>query len=334
MEYGRILRRSWEITKTSKVLWVFGMVIAAVSGGSANFGGGGGGGGGGEEFKLPETVPAEKLPQETSQVLGEATNNLAQIFTNTPIWVWIILAATILIAIGSAVAIIFFIRNWGKGALIASIHDVEDKKTSTLRSGSKSGLLVVKRFIVLRIIPWLLWIIFASVLSALAVGSIIAAANVGSEGAKTVIVLITVPIWALGLLVTGLFLNLSIILGEQLVVRKNRSAKEALKEGYSLTRKYFAQVFGMGAINLSLGCAFGCLTILLFALLAVMVVVAFAISKTAGIIVGAVVAIPILAFILFSLLIRGIYMVFNTATWTLLVREIEQKERNKVTDGK
>lgn len=310
------------------------MVVAAFSGGMNFSGGGGGSGGGGEEFKLPKAPPTEKLPEQTSQVLGTATSSIVQIFTNTPVWVWIVLGVSILAAIGIAITVSLFIRNWGKGALITSIHEIEDQKSPSLSSGSKSGLAVVKRFIYLHVVPWFVWIILVVVLSALAVGIIIITTRIESEVLKILTLVFCMLIWVFWLIGSWLFLNLAIILGEQLVIRQNLSAREALRKGFNLTKKYFTEILGMGVINFGIGCAFGCLTILLFALLAVMVVVAFTISKTAGFILGAIAAIPILAFILFSLLIRGIYMVFNTATWTLLVREIEQTERNGVTNGK
>jgi len=233
------------------------------------------------------------------------------------------------LAISVAVAVSLFIRNWGKAALVASIHDLEDQKSPSLKTGSKSGLAVVKRFIYLHIFPWFIWAIFAVLLLILAVGGMVYIKNLESGVLKIVISIFGILIWILGLIATWLFLNLSVILGEQLIVRQNISAKEALKKGFSLTRKYFAEMLGMGAINMGIGCGFGCLTTLFLILLVIITLIAFAIGKTAGFVVLVIIAIPIFALLLLSLLIRGIYTVFNTATWTLLAREIEQKEKQQ-----
>ncbi|OGY18820.1 MAG: hypothetical protein A2900_01760 [Candidatus Chisholmbacteria bacterium RIFCSPLOWO2_01_FULL_50_28] len=331
MEYKRILRRSWEIAKTSKVLWVFGMVVAALSGGSANFGGNSWSEG--EKFTLPKTSPPQDVPHQTSQVLGQATTAISQMIGSIPIWVWLILGGTILLAVLIAIGVALYIRNWGKGALIASIHNLEDQTPPSLKSGSKSGVSVVKRFIILHVGPWLIWVALAVVLTIFAIGSVIITANLGSEALKITIIAISILVWVFGLVATGLLLNLSIILGEQLIIRENLSANQALKKGFRLTKKYFASLLGMGIINMGIGCGFGCLTVLLIMLFVVSVIVAFAISKTAGLIVSAIIAVPILTLVLFSLLLRGIYTVFNTATWTLVEREIETREKNGTEDG-
>jgi hypothetical protein len=47
MDHMKILKRAWEITRSYRVLWVFGILLALTSanGGSSNGGGSGGGGG-------------------------------------------------------------------------------------------------------------------------------------------------------------------------------------------------------------------------------------------------------------------------------------------------
>jgi hypothetical protein len=320
LDYEKILKRAWEITKTYKVLWIFGMALAVFSGGSFNFSGGGGDSGG---LDLPETPPMEKLPQETSQVLGAYTDSIVEVFTNIPIGIWIVLAVSILLALFSVIALAFFIRNWAKGALIASIHDTQDQKPITLRTGSLHGLAVVKRFIILRIIPWML---LFGMISVLLILTVIVALNL-SGTIRTVslllLILINLLIGLIGVVVT----TLTVILAEQLVVRQNLTSRQALKKGFQLTKKYLGNMIGMGAINLGIGCAFGCATIIVILLLVAIIIFAFAIKKEVGYVAAVIAGIPILAFILLSILIRGIYMVFNTSTWTLLAREIETKEK-------
>lgn len=303
------------------------MVIAALSGGVLNFNlsGGGEGEGFSDFFKEPSL---EKIPQETSHVLGVYTDSLLEVFRNISPGVWLILAISIFLAILAAITISIFIRNWAKGSLIASIHRIEDKKTTTLRSGSLWGLSVVKRFIYLNVIPWL---ILGIILLVLIILPIVALSLTQSETTSAPI-LALILLLSIGIgIVAGVILTLIIILAEQLVIRENLSAKQALNKGLRLTKKYFGAMFVMGAINLGIGCAFGCATFIVIMLLIVIVILAFAISKEAGFIVAVFAGIPVLAFILLSILIRGIYRVFNTSTWTLLAREIESKEKEGET---
>ena len=145
MDYKKILKRSWETTKTYKVLWVFGMALAALSG----LGWSGGGGGsesssGSSELNFPEIPALEEIPQQSSQILGAATGRIFELFLNIPVGVWIILGISILFAGGVAVIISIVICEWARGSLIASIFDVEDQKPISLRSGSQHGLAFVK----------------------------------------------------------------------------------------------------------------------------------------------------------------------------------------------
>lgn len=306
------------------MLWVFGMAVAAFSGGSFRFNYSGGGEGDTGSFKLPKTPPIEKLPSETNKVLGTYTDSILELFSNIPLWVWIVLAVSLLLVVLVAIAIALFVRNWAKGALIASIHDREDRKAITLRSGSLWGLSLVKRFIILHILPWLL---LAGAILILLIPTIASLALTESETVRTIAIIFFVLI-TLGIgLIGGVMAMLTIILAEQLVVRENLSAKAALKKGFQLSKKHLRQLISMGAINLGIGCAFGCATAIVILLLIAIVILAFVINKEAGYIAAVIVGIPILTLILLSVLIRGIYTVFNTSTWTLLAREIENQEQ-------
>lgn len=327
LDYKAILKRSWEITKTNKVLWVFGMVLAALSGGGINGGGGGGGGSenntGTGDFNLLELPTIEEIPQQSSQILGAATDRISELFSNIPVGVWIILGASIFLAVIIAIIISIFIREWARGALIALIHDIEDEKPPGLRSGSLHGLSVVKRFIYLHIVPGILFTLAVLIISGFFVAIFLL---INSTAAKIIIGGLGVLLFVALILIGGVLLFLTITLAEQLVIRKNLSAKEALKTGFKLSKKYFFQMTGMAAIHLGLGCAVGCAAIMILLLLIAIIIFAFALGKQAGLIALTVIGIPVFAFLLLSVLIKGIIQVFKTSNWTLLAREIEALE--------
>lgn len=308
------------------------MALAALSGGGINGGGGGGGGSGSntgtDDFKLPKLPAVEEIPQQSSQILGAATDTISDFFSNIPIGVWIILGTSIFLAVIIAIIISLVIREWARGALIASIHDVEDEKTVRLRSGSLHGLQFVKRYIFLHIIPGLLFTLVIAFVSGVFIALLLI---VKSTAAKILIGLLGGLMFITVVLVGGVLLLLTIILAEQLVVRQNLSAKEAIKVGFKLAKKYFFQMLGLGAIHLGIGCAVGCLTMLILVILAVVVFLAFIIGKQVGIIATIIVGIPIIIFILLSILIKGIFQVFKTSNWTLLAREIEALEAEQTT---
>ncbi len=329
MDYEKILKRSWQITKSHKKLWIFGMVLATLSGGSgfqsnlrlpSNFFS--------EEqgksiFEIPETPPIQNLPQQTTQVLGAATDTITDFFSNIPISVWIIVGITILIAIFLVIAITLFIREWARGALIASIHDTEDQKPPTLRQGSLHGISSAKRFIALHIIPGLLFTILIIAL-ALVFGALVFL--IKATITRTLLAIVGSLIFIVFLVGGGMLLVFTIILAEQVIIRKNLTTKEAVKKGFKLAKQHIFKMLGMGAIHLGLGCAVGCLTIIVVITLIAIIAIAFVINKTAGILTAIMIGIPIVALLLLSVLIRGIFLVFKTSNWTLLAREIETLE--------
>ncbi len=79
---------------------------------------------------------------------------------------------------------------------------------------------------------------------------------------------------------------------------------------------------------------FGCLTIIVVIALIAIIAIAFVINKTAGILTAIMIGIPIVALLLLSVLIRGIFLVFKTSNWTLLAREIEAIEVNETSQEK
>lgn len=306
------------------------MVLASLSGGANNFnfsgGSGSGGGGGGDDVNIPQEFQLEEIPQQTSQVLGSATNTISDFFSSIPTAYWLILAVTILLAILIAVAISFFIREWARGALIASIHDIEDQKNPSLSQGSKHGLRFVARLIKLHIFPGLLYFIFISLVFAIFLVLLIL---IKAQIAKIIIAVIGAIIFLPALLVGGILLVLTIIISEQLIVKKDFAYRQALFSAFKLVKKYVFQMIGLAAIHLGLGCAVGCAVMVLIGILAAIIGVAFVIKKQVGIAMAVLIGIPFIILILLSILIQGILLVFKTSNWTLLTRQIEELEAKK-----
>jgi len=321
VNYKQILARSWEIAKTHKVLWVFGMVVAALSGGSANFNFSGDQSAFSDLFQKSQM---KEIPQETSNVLGTYTDTLSEMVRNISPWVWLVLAVSIFLAILAAIAISLYLRYWARGALIASIHDVEEGRSASLELGSRRGREVVRRLIYVNVVPWLVLMLAIAVIAGV---SVVLLTMVNLETIRIVVVIIMSLLFLTIGVIGGIALVMTLILAEQIVVRENCSSKEALKKGFRLAKKYLGQLFAMGAINLGVGCAVGCATVFIFLFLAALSFIVFSINKQLGLVIGAIAAAVIMICILLFILLRGIYTVFNLSTWTLLFREIEKLEK-------
>lgn len=286
--------------------------------------------GDGKEVQFPQPPIIENLPQQSNQILGSTSDTIAEYFLSVPIYVWIILGIGLLFAVFIAIIINLFIREWARGALISSIHDIEDQKPINLRSGALHGLSVVKRFIVLHVIPGLLFTLFIILVSGLFV---LIFFLTKSSVLKLIIAVPSIFIFLFMILGGAIIFNLSVILAEQLIIRKNITVKEAFKTGFLLAKKYFFKMIALAAINLGLGCAIGCATLIIMLLLFALIILAFLVGKQVGIVFSVIVGILIFIFILTFILFRGIIQVFKISNWTLLVREIEKiEDANTETD--
>ncbi len=329
LDYERILKRSWNITKTYKVLWVFGMALATFSSGGSNYNFSGGGSGGGEssgtDFKFPQEFKIDEIPETTSKVLGAATDRITDVVSNIPVSVWIILGISIVVAIIAAIILSLFLREWARGALIASIHDIEDNNTISLRSGAKHGLSSVKRLMLLHFFPGFLFGLVILLISGLFYIGFLIFENVGLKIALGILAIFTA---VLVIVVGGILLALATIAAEQLIVRKNLSFTTAFRQGLTLAKKYAFKMFGLAAIHLGFGCAIGCVTVIIIGLLGIIITFAFVIGKEIGIVIAVLVGIPLLVLFMLSVLIKGVFLVFKTSNWTLFIREIDGIESN------
>src|SRR3989344_5623995 len=90
--YEAIVRRSWELTKKNKRLWVYGLVLATLAGGS-----------GGTSSNITSILNKgdENLPEDinTDNVLGFATDSITSWVSNVPLQSWAILISAFIIFI-------------------------------------------------------------------------------------------------------------------------------------------------------------------------------------------------------------------------------------------
>ena len=123
MDYGKLLSRSFEITRKYRALWLFGILVAL-------FGGGGGGGGSGN-FGFPGTPGADN-------------NRGTGTFPTLPTFDQNLILAIVAIALG--IVIVWFIagiffRFVSRGALIGLVQELEaDQTAPTVRRGFRIGM--------------------------------------------------------------------------------------------------------------------------------------------------------------------------------------------------
>ncbi len=326
MDFGSIIRRSWEIVKREKVLWVFATVLVAFSGGGmgninsvANSGS--------SIFKDKQTVP--ETGKKISQVLGTATTNPQQFFQtilgSVPPLFWVALGLGFIVAVLFGIVYFIYVRNWALGALWSQCREAGSGNPTSLKMGSREGRKHWKDLFLTSLLPWLLFAGIAGVLAIILVIPMIFLA-----GSPLIIILFLVmTIVLIALMIYLVYTMLWQTFAQLSVILENFSWQEALPFGRKLTHAFFIDALLMGFINQGIGCAVGCLASIILGILALIVFVLFVISHFLGGAFLVILSIPAIIFLFGWALLSGIMLAFSSCNWVLFYQELQKKEEYK-----
>lgn len=331
IDYGSLLKRSWEITKKNKWLWIYGVVLVMFAGGYS--GGGGGGSGGGNSFNLPggkDLQQPREFPQKAADVLGQATTVLKQWVTAVPATTWIILGLGVAIIIFIWIIIVWVIRSWATAGLILGVADADKGQPVTLLSTSSRAITKIKHLLIFGLISMglTIGIVLGTFLVALIVWLVLGFMPV----LQIVWLILSLITGILGIVVGILLLIMLSIYAERLIVLHNFTPWQAWKRGLSLSKHNFLSTLVMGIINQAVGCSVGCLVLfVLIVLFGIPAIIILWPSFQNGLHfpgLGAIFSLGIL-FILFiyaNSLINGILLVFKFSNWNLFMKAIMEAE--------
>jgi hypothetical protein len=310
MHYAELIQRAWKITWRHKVLWIFGILLALTGGGGSTGGGsstsGGGGGGVPPVFGFEEIDPG-------------------MLFTLAALCCCFLLITIIVLTI---------VRYVARTALYRGVDQIEAAgATLTWREGFRLGwsnrafrLWLLDLFVVISfvVVALLLLVLAASPLLLLLIDSPLArgigiAATVGLE--MLVVGLLIVAGIALSAL--GQFWSREIAIAD-------RSIGEAIGNGYRLVRGRLKNVSAMWLLMLAIGLGFVFVLIPIFlALLMLALAVGGGVGYTLfrltdSALWAAVFGLPpfMLIMLVPMVFVQGIYLVFESSTWTLTYREV------------
>lgn len=322
MDYGKLLSRSFEITRKYRALWLFGILLALFGGSGGgnfgnlgNFGGGNGSGGTGGAGDFPQ------LSAGFGQAIGI-----------------IILAVACIVVIWIVLSII--LRFVSRGALIGLVQELEaNAATPTVRRGFSIGggrfwqllgialtiniplFIVSLALLVLAALPALAAIIpminagrSADEIGGMLVGSIL--------GSVLLLCCVGILLWVVALILRPFYE----FFVRECVIQK-RGVFDSIREGYRIVRANLGNVAVLYILIIGIGIGYAILMfviglVLVGIALAAGVAAGFAGAATAGsasqaivpgIIVGMIVGIPMLLILLF---ISGLYQTFESTLWT------------------
>jgi hypothetical protein len=305
MDFGRVLRRSWEIIWTNKVLWVFGILASC---GSRSGGSGGGGGNVGSSFQGGD--PTGQLPPQMQQFF----QNIERWFETTPEDQLILYGLLFIFGILLLVLITWLVGLYGKSALISGVLQVEAGRQPTFGEIWSAGWAPFGRVVGLNTILGLL--------AFLAVALFIIPFVIFGALTAGIGILCLLPLLCL-LIPLGFGYSVYTELANVAVVKEGRGATDAMERAWSLLRNNLGNLALM-AIILVIGSFIVGIVVAIPIFIAVAPLIAGAISGTEQgfgqgmnvFLICLVVYIPVM--IVFS----GILQSYLQSAWTLTFNEI------------
>jgi hypothetical protein len=310
MHYTDLIQRAWKITWRYKVLWIFGILLALASGGGGSGGGGGSSGSGG--------VAAPPMPG-----LPNINPGLVIAFS--------VLCCCLVLILVLALTVVRYVA---RTALYRGVDQIEAAGAApTWREGFRLGW--SNRAFRLWLLDLIVWIPFA----------IVALVLLGLGATPLLLLIIDNPVArgigvattvGLELLIAGLlFIAVLVLLAlgqfwSREIAIADRNLGEALVTGYRLVRARLKDVGVMWLLMAAIGLGFGLIMVPIF-IAAIMLALAvggglgFALYRLTGSVLwAAFVGLPpfLLIMLVPLMLIRGVYLVFESSTWTLTYREV------------
>lgn len=312
IDFGKIIKRSWEIVKKNKILWILGMLL-----GGASFGGGGGSGFDGSNFSKLRNSGSVQTNQLASTI-ESFFDKVLSVINQIPLYIWLIIIITVIIVVLLGIIINIYVNNWAEGAVIGLVNGAEKGEEISFRKGASYGIRFAKRLILISIVPSLIYfliLITFGLLTALSLFFPVPVLNI-----------ILAIVFGLALLffmlVGSLFLSLLKIISFRIVVVEDKDYLEAYKKAFIFVKKAFIEIIIQGVLNYAIGCGFGCLYTILILLIIGIIILGFIIHLG----VGLSLAVFGLIILIASGVFIGAFNAFKSANWTLLYRQIKEKQ--------
>ncbi|MCX6806640.1 MAG: hypothetical protein NT135_00735 [Candidatus Berkelbacteria bacterium] len=320
MDWGYIIKRTWEITRKNRFLWWLGILASFTAGGNNfglslyNFGGN----------YLPNSIPntTPSPSTESFTVLKAVPHALA---SNTDCldyinWLYVAIFLIIFLAI---ILIIIYVSYSAKAGLYVSVNQFEGLgKIMGFRKGFKNGSHYAWKIFGLNLLVGLIILGIALLLFSPVVISLIISQSIAS-----IIFAVAFGIIALLLvIVISIYYRLILEIAERAIALKDYRVMQALKFGQTLVKDNVGQIIIAFLINLTFGIVFG-LVVVMFLLLVggMLLFVGYLIYLAAQIIGVAIYGIIVgLAFLAALFIFGGFYTSFISSYWTLVFRALDK----------
>jgi hypothetical protein len=315
MQYGELIQRAARLTWRHKVLWVFGIALALVSGGGAN----------GVNYSFNR-------------------NDMPWTGSISPAWEDIVAAAVALAVLAAVFVLVLIVvtaivRYTSVGALIGLVDGVERTQEVTFREGLRRGwrhllqlfLVALILGLIAALIAFVVVLVFGILIAVLVLPAVLALRAGDTWEAAGIVWLVIVGVVGVALLVLAAILFAAVYnpvreYAFRYVVLRGMGATDAIGEGYRLLRRRLKESvwYGivLGLIELAIGIVLLPIALVVGGTGAGLAVLLWRASNSP--VWPALVAVPLVILgIALAALIQGVYEAFASAAWTLAFRELE-----------
>jgi hypothetical protein len=322
MDYIALIKRAFWITLKFRALWLFGFFLALCS---ATSGGGSSSGG---------------SSSSSSSYPGEGSGDIPFDMVPVPEEIWLMIGGMIggiIMAFCCLILLVIVIgtivRAVTRTALIGMVDQAEETEAVTIKDGWRFGWSkeAWTTFVINMLITIPLVIIFGALLLVVALPILL----VFFENVPLMILGIVFSVglmllWILAIIAVTIIVRPFQKLGWRYAVLHQMGAIESLKAGYLLIRQNLQDIAVVVVLQIGLGMAWvmgGIVLMLIVGLLALFIgaipaLIAFFITQAwwVALIVGMVVF--SILFIIPMIFVKGLYLIFRSAIWTLTFREL------------
>jgi len=336
MDYGKLMRRAWEITWRYKFLWVFGIAIAFCRAG----------GGSGSNFNFSNRNFTGQNNQ-FGQFMNPAnpfSQALERFFSSGLLWLFIgflIVLVILFFFIGMAVV------AYARGSIIRSVNLLENGETVNFRLAWEEGKKSFRRLLGMEIlinIPGLLVGLAIMVAVILLIWNLIKSSGMAYGADQSAIfrslltiapafVIIICSLACVAFLIQILVAILEVF-GSRAIAIEDLPVIAALARGWKLFLANLAPAIILAlilfGISLGIGIVIGLPVALLLGGFVVVVVGLTHLAGPAWLVFLPVIVLLILAVAILTSFVRGVYLVFTETLWTLAYRDFTHTEEGSL----
>ncbi len=307
MDFGAIIKRSWQITWRHKALWVLG-IFAGVSGCTGGTGGSSPGGSG----------------QGVGGDMGAGTHEFARVWESVQAWIPLMVGVFVLLVFAGILWWVFAIA--ARGGLIAGVNSIEEGHEQQLGALWRAGFVRFWSLVGVDIVLALPLIVVGVVMTVIVLVPVIGAISAGGRPGFAMLAPMCGSL-ALGvplLLVGGFVLGIMRLIAQRYVMLGGQGAIEATGNSWRFFRARFKDSALMYLVNFALNVA----SSIVLAVPVIAIGVALAVPLATAVVsrewgvVAAALPIGILAFTLLGLAYNAVWGTYTSTLWTIFFRQV------------